>query len=60
MKREIIALTVFIFSGMGKLYSQLSSAPPFMTRFTPKSAVVTDYAYKDTIPSYCGLIRLPN
>lgn len=60
MKREIIALTVFIFGGMGKLYSQLSSAPPFMTRFTPKSAVVTDYAYKDTILSYCGLIRLPN
>lgn len=42
------------------LQAQVSEPLPFMSHFTPKQAVVTDYSYKDTIPSHFGLVRLPN
>lgn len=59
MTKGIMVLIILIIFGMEGLHSQ-SSPVPFMTRFTPKPAIVTDYAYKDTIPSNCGLVRLPN
>lgn len=42
------------------LNAQLSPSLPFMSKFTPRSAIVTDYAYKDTIPSNAALVRLSN
>lgn len=32
----------------------------FMNKFTPKRVIITDYKFKDTIPSECGLVRLDN
>lgn len=42
------------------LKAQLSSPLPFMSKFTPHSAIVTDYVHKDTIPSNAALVRLSN
>ena len=42
------------------LLAQLGDEVTFMDHFIPKQAVVTDYRYKDTIPSACGLVRLEN
>ena len=54
-----LLLLFALFSGAAS-YAQVSDPLPFLTRFTPKSAIITDIAYKDTIPSNSALIRLPN
>lgn len=54
-----LLLLFALFSGAAS-YAQVSDPLPFLTRFTPKSAIITDIAYKDTIPSNAALIRLPN
>lgn len=41
-------------------YAQLSPVLPFLTKSEPRSAIITDEAYKDTIPSQSALIRLSN
>ena len=56
--RKIIYFISLLFSLSIK--AQLSPPLPFMSRFIPHSAIVTDYAYKDTIPSNSALVRLPN
>lgn len=52
-------LFFFTISFWGTLSSQ-NVSNDFMDRSPIKSAIITDYEYKDTIPSECGLIRLKN
>lgn len=60
MKKILLPACCLLLIQSLNLNAQVSDAPPFMSRFTPRSAIVTDYTYKDTIPSNCGLVRLPN
>lgn len=51
---------IFCLFGEGTAKAGLSDTIRFMSHFTPLQAIVTDYAYKDTIPSECALVRLEN
>lgn len=60
MKKIFLLACCLYLSQYVNINAQVSDPLPFMSRFTPRSAIITDYTYKDTIPSNCGLIRLPN
>lgn len=56
---------IFLFAILSLLntmrsYAQLSPAVDFMHKTDVKSALITDYDYRDTIPSNSALVRLPN
>lgn len=55
-------LFIFIIASLlsSAVRAQLSAPLSFMTKSEPISAIITDYAYKDTIPSPSALVRLPN
>lgn len=59
MIRNIILLLVVSFPFV-MFSKQKAEDIEFFDRFTPVQAIITDYDYKDTIPSECGLVRLKN
>ena len=56
MKKIFLLACCLYLSQYVNINAQVSDPLPFMSRFTPRSAIITDYTYKDTIPSNCGLI----
>ncbi|MCC8170289.1 MAG: hypothetical protein LIP00_00595 [Parabacteroides sp.] len=59
---NLLLLCICLLSGIGSssVVAQVSEPLSFLTPFTPLSARITDYAYKDTVPAPAALIRLPN
>lgn len=57
LKQLLIIISLFAALAV---QAQVSPVLPFLTPFEPRSAQVTDYDYRDTVPSECALIRLPN
>lgn len=60
MKLRYFLAALFLPLSISKIQAQLSPAPDFMTHLQPKTAIITDYRQRESIPSDCGLIRLPN
>lgn len=52
---SLIVMLLFL-----QVEAQLSSSPAFLERTVPLSALIIDYAYRDTVNSNAALIRLPN
>ncbi len=57
----LLILLVFLLTGISSpATAQVSEPLPFLTPFTPLSARITDYAYRDTVSAPAAIIRLPN